>query len=162
MIHLAALLGMLAVFQTGVIPAASRPELNEHVPTGAAGYLEKNGIRGRMFNSYGLGGYLVFQLGSLQKVFIDGRADLFGDKFVLESVRMEGGREGWKETFDRHNIEFAVIYRKSPLRQLLLETGEFSETYRDTHHAVLLRKLPRFQALISAAQDTPVAVRNDD
>jgi hypothetical protein len=43
-------------------------------PAGAADFLLAHNITGRMFNTYGFGGYLIWRLWPHQRVFIDGRA----------------------------------------------------------------------------------------
>jgi hypothetical protein len=43
-------------------------------PSAAADFLLKNGITGRMFNTYEYGGYLMWRLWPQERVFIDGRA----------------------------------------------------------------------------------------
>jgi hypothetical protein len=43
-------------------------------PDGAAEFVLKNGISGKMFNTYGSGGFLIWKMWPKQQVFIDGRA----------------------------------------------------------------------------------------
>ncbi len=152
LINLAALAAIFALLQTGLVPTAPKPALEEQVPIGAVDYLQANHVTGRMFNSYGLGGYLIYRLSPEQKVFIDGRADMYGDEFLDNYRKIEHGQEVWREVIDKYPVDFAVIYRKSALRQLLVEEGSFKEVYKDEHHVILLKDQPKFRALIEEAK----------
>ena len=46
-------------------------------PVAAVQYLRQHPQPTGMFNDYSYGGYLIWQLGPQQKVFIDGRADMY-------------------------------------------------------------------------------------
>ena len=49
-------------------------------------FIEENGIRGRMFNEMGLGGYLIWRLWPGSRVFMDGRTPVYGDDLYREFV----------------------------------------------------------------------------
>ena len=53
---------------------------------GAVDYLKKNPLPGPMYNNYGFGGYLVWSRGPEQKVFIDGRGDVYERGGVLAGL----------------------------------------------------------------------------
>jgi hypothetical protein len=119
------------------------------IPAGAVNYVESNKISGNMFNDYNYGGYLIYKLTPTQKVFIDGRADLYGDKFISDYLHIYSGRAGWKEKFEAFSIDYVICDKDSALRQLLLAEGSFKEGYVDKFHSVLLRNGPKFQALLA-------------
>jgi hypothetical protein len=114
------------------------------MPVKAADFVASSGITGRMFNEYGHGGYLMYRLYPRQKVFIDGRADMYGDEFMKEYLAIIGGKPAWKEKFDRYAIDFAVLPRQVPLRQLLLAGGDFKLVYDDERYSVLVRNVAQF------------------
>lgn len=109
------------------------------LPIKATEFILKEDIKGRMFNYYDYGGYLIYQLYPAQKVFIDSRADLYGDDFLNEFIEISNGRENWAKLFDKHNIDYAVIPRDLALRQLLLARGDFKQVYEDDISSVLLK-----------------------
>ena len=121
----------------------------ERLPAAAADYVIANAIQGNMFNVYGDGGYLIYRLGPERKIFIDGRVDVYGDKFFKDYNDMYFGTAGWKEKFDRLAIDFAILDNDAPIRQLLLADGSFKEAFRDKRYSVLLRTVPRQPALLS-------------
>lgn len=115
----------------------------EHVyPVKAADFVVANGIGGRMYNEYNHGGYLIYRLAPQIKVMIDGRADVYGDELIMDYGVMSTGRQGWKEKLAAMNVDFAITNVDSPIRQLMLYTGEFREVYADSKFAVLLRNRP--------------------
>jgi len=115
----------------------------EQLPAAAADYVIAHGIVGNMFNGYGDGGYLIYRLGPQRKIFIDGRVDVYGDAFFKEYNDIYFGTDGWKQKFDRFGIDFAILDKDAPIRQLLLAEGSFREAYQDARHCVLLRSVPR-------------------
>lgn len=67
---------------------------SKRLPVQAADFVLKNDLRGKMFNVYSFGGYLIHRLYPERRVFIDGRADLYGDAFMDEYLEIEvAGRE---------------------------------------------------------------------
>jgi len=126
-----------------------KEKANEVLPVDAASFVAANGITGNMFNDYGDGGYLIYRLSPALKVFIDGRADIYGDKFLTDFLDIYTGKANWKEKFDRLSIDFAIVGKDAPIRQLLLAEGSFKEVYLDQHHSVLLRNTQKYHALLS-------------
>ncbi len=147
-VHLLVLAGMVLAALAGALRMEREGETSKFVAHGAASYLLAHDISGRMLNDYDLGGYLIYRLWPRHKVFIDGRADLYGDDFLKAYFKVDRAGEGWQKTIDGEAIDILVFARETPLRQLLLASGEFREAYSDAHHAVLLRDLPRFKALL--------------
>ncbi len=71
--------GSAALILFDIVPAAAahntfafRPAAWQ-LPEGAAFFIEAHGLRARLFNSYEDGGYLLWRLWPLDRVFIDGR-----------------------------------------------------------------------------------------
>lgn len=127
--------------------AASRQA--ERLPAGAVDYVIANRIQGNMFNMYRDGGYLIYRLGPERKVFIDGRVDVYGDQFFKDYLQMVTGAADWKQKFDRHAIDYAILDKNAPIRQLLLADGSFREVFSDKQYSVLLRTAAH-QAAVSS------------
>jgi hypothetical protein len=68
---------------------------------------------------------------------------LYGDKFILDYMRVYGGAADWQAKFDRLAVDLAVLPLDAPIRQLLLENRLFREVYRDKHYSVLQRATAR-------------------
>ena len=122
---------------------------NRLVPVKATEFIAQTGISGRMFNNYHHGGYLIQSLYPTQKVFIDGRADMYGDKFVQEYIDISSGTTEWKEKFEKYKIDYVVMARETPLVQLLKAQGNFKLVYEDELNSVLLKNDERFAKIIT-------------
>lgn len=140
-------LGLTAYYP--VYNARIENQINAILPVKAADFIKSTGINGRMFNSYNFGGYLIYRLYPEQKVFIDGRADMYGDDFVNEYVKIAKVQPGWEKAFDKYNIDYVIIGLNEPLTQLLRVRGDFRLVYADDHHAVLVRNEPRYAGIIA-------------
>lgn len=121
---------------------------NASLPVKAAEFVANAGLTGHMFNSYHFGGYLVNRLYPAQRVFIDGRADMYGDAFFKEYAKIIGVAPGWEKTFDKYQIDYVIIGRDEPLCQLLQARGDFRLVYDDEHNSVLVRNAPRYADII--------------
>lgn len=121
----------------------------ERLPAAAVDYVIANRIQGNMFNVYRDGGYLIYRLGPERKVFIDGRVDVYGDQFFKDYLHMYTGAADWKQKFGRHAIDYAILDKDAPIRQLLLADGSFREVFSDRQYSVLLRRAARQAALSS-------------
>lgn len=120
-----------------------------YMPVGAADFLVANHIRGRMFNSYQYGGYLIFRLYPAQKVFIYGWVEIYQDGFVQTHDAIQQGRSNWKMLFDRYDIDYVVCESNAALRQLLLQEGRFRLVFDDGTHSVLLKNVDKFRDVIA-------------
>lgn len=124
-------------------------KMNKTVPVKAVQFISDAGISGRGFSIYHYGGYLINQFYPEQLVFIDGRADLYGDKFIQEYLQIIEARAGWKEKLENHRIDYVIIARKSALQELLQTSADFKLVYEDEVNAVLLKNDARFASIIA-------------
>lgn len=120
-----------------------------YMPVGAADFLVANHIRGRMFNSYQYGGYLIFRLYPAQKVFIYPWVEIYQDDFVQIHDAIQQGGPNWKILFDRYDIDYVVCGSNAAMRQLLLQEGRFKLVFDDGNHSVLLKNVDKFREVIA-------------
>lgn len=123
-----------------VAPEATLAVHRQYFPVDAVRYIEENDIRGRIYNAYNWGGYLVLHFYPERLVFIDSRADVYRDEFILEYLETYYVRPGWRETLQRHDVAYALIEANGPLHILLEASGEWRVLYRD-EVAVLLERI---------------------
>ncbi len=136
---LLALALLAASFKIGTSLSNNQALQAEAFPVAAVDFIEANPPDGEMYNLYRWGGYLIWKLWPQHQVFIDGRADLYGDAFIetyLETYRL---RPGWQEPLDRFGVDWIIIDAKSPLATLLDELEEWEELYSDDVVGVLSR-----------------------
>lgn len=123
--------------------------VNMVVPVKATEFIRQTGLEGRMFNTYHYGGYLILQLYPAQRVFMDGRGDMYGDDLIKEYLEIVGGGADWQRLFDKHRVDYAIVERKAPLRQLLLCRGDYKLVYDDAAISILVKDVPRYAALVA-------------
>ncbi len=116
---------------------------------GAYDFLEREGIRGRMFNTYGIGGYLIHRGYPDRKVFIDGRNVDYGFEFMARAYAAGASAERWDELAQRHGITYAVVDYDAirdedslPYGGILDAHTEWPLVYLDDWTAVYLRRTP--------------------
>lgn len=109
-------------------------------PVDAVDFTFKQGITGNMYNLYHWGGYLIWRLYPEQKVFIDGRADVYGDAFIDEYLQAYQVREDWREPLDRYDVGFVIIDEGSSLSTVLHESPDWDRWYADEIATVFIRR----------------------
>lgn len=85
----------------------------------------------RMFHDDGTGGYLAYEYWPDRLLFVDDRAELYGER-LTEFVRVRGGAAEWREVFERDAIDEALLSVDDPLAETLTLAG-WKESYRDAN-----------------------------
>lgn len=81
-------------------------------PARAAQFIASHRISDRMLNTYEWGGYLIWKLWPLERVFIDGRAlseSLFADYAKIVENAHEPGQSSAQELLDKYGIQMIVM-----------------------------------------------------
>lgn len=112
------------------------------LPYAAAGVLGTVAAEGELFNDYAWGGYLIWRLWPAETVFIDGRADVYGEALLLDYAETVSLAPGWRERLDRHDIGRVLLPPDTPLVEALRLSDEWTVAYEDGT-AVLLVRRPR-------------------
>ena len=108
-------------------------------PRAAVDYLEKERLPGPIYNQYGWGGYLIKRLYPDYRVYIDGRADVYGDAFMHEAMRTYDGHEGWRDPLDRLAVSTVLVAPDAPLASLLRNDSEWKKVYEDRQAVIFNR-----------------------
>jgi hypothetical protein len=112
----------------------------EKFPAAAVEFLRAHGEADRLFNAYGWGGYLIWKLYPQHRVFIDGRADVYGDALVEQYLSAEGGERGWRATLDECDINAAMLAPDAPLASLLATDAGWRKVYEDKQAVIFFKK----------------------
>jgi hypothetical protein len=94
--------------------------------------------QGPVFNDYSFGGYLIYRG---IPVFIDGRADMYGDKFLqeaLDAMKLKD-RRGFLEFLERHGFGWSLLQPGTPAIALLDELPGWRRVYADDDAVVHVR-----------------------
>lgn len=102
---------------------AIRERAAKDYPVRATEYLLEHGRPGNLFNIYHWGGYL--QLAAPEyPVFIDGRADLFGDEIIYDKyLRVLDLETGWEDVLTSGDVRYLLIEPEQPLAEHLIASA---------------------------------------
>lgn len=131
-----ALAGLVAISAVRLIdPLVRRDGVN--APISALASVPED-LRGRpVFNTYSFGGYLVF---SGVPVFIDGRADMYGDAFTARYLRAARGQsKTLEEVLAKHKIDWMILKPTSSIVRVMEKRPGWTVTHRDRVAMVIVR-----------------------
>ena len=107
-------------------------------PVAAVDYLEASGLdKARGYNSYNWGGYLIWRG---IPVFVDGRADVYGDPFLLFYRETFEVHSTWQEPLNQHNVDYVLMERGTPLTAVLTASPEWNQVYEDNIAQIFVRE----------------------
>ncbi len=109
-------------------------------PKTAVDWIVKNQPEGNLFNSYGWGGYLIWRLYPQYPVYIDGRADVYGDKFIFAYMDVYRARPGWEQALDTQAVHLVLVEPESGLASALRQSSSWQVVYEDQISVVFARK----------------------
>lgn len=112
-------------------------------PVDGADFIRDNYPEARIFNLYGWGGYLINELYPEQHVFIDGRADMYGDALMEEYTRVERLEPGWRDVLTKYDVDLVIIEADSPLAAVLLEAADWRLAFSGPIESVFVREPAR-------------------
>jgi hypothetical protein len=93
----------------------------------------------RIFNQYGEGGYLAYQLsGKGDKVFIFGDAALMGDRLLYSYASVEDVRPNWDATIRNAGTDIVVFDTGTPLANVMAQSPRWTMVYRDPHNVAFV------------------------
>src|ERR1035438_3003853 len=105
----------------------------EIFPQQALALLQSRNDPGRMFVFYDWGGYVIWKVYPAYRVFVDGRADLYGDQLLQQSIQtVPNLRSGWRAILDHWQVDTVLVPPSSPLAQALLLDPNWRASFQDT------------------------------
>ncbi len=151
--------------------ALQGPLAPNKVPMGVCEFISANGIQGRMYNTYQLGGYIEWALGPGHPVFMDGRY-LFHPLLVTHmklDLHLAQNLEGspWKNLLTLAGVDHAILDYTPPAfpsqgrtpfplawQNLVFPRAEWALVYWDDAGLLLLKRTPAFAPLIKKYEYT--------
>lgn len=112
-------------------------------PANAVAFLQSHPPVGRLFNHYDWGGYLIWRLYPATLVFIDGRADLYGEQLLQQFADTYQLKGNWHQTLDDWGIESVIVPPDSAVATGLHVAPGWKVAYEDSQAVVFtLRSHP--------------------
>jgi len=126
----------LAVLGIGISVARTSPpaqalEIARVLPAGAVEWMDASDPGERLFNRYEWGGY-IGQHRPHELVFMDGRADVYGDELLQMYVGIIGLRSDPQAELDRWGIDHVVFPPATPLADWLDASPRWERVYEDS------------------------------
>jgi hypothetical protein len=123
------------------------------LPLAAIAFVDRNGLRDRMYNDFEIGSYLLFEPEGgypRHRVFVDPRLPAY----PLEMHRLLGrgdlSRDEWNAAMERYGVESALLaYADVNRRVAWWDPERWALVFRAQDARVFVRRLPRYRALIA-------------
>jgi hypothetical protein len=140
-------LGLLVAVPLGVATlrlhrsVVNQPSAEAKVyPVAAVEFMRSQKLPQPLFNDYGWGGYLIWKLYPDYRVYIDGRADVYGDAFMEEFLSAQSGQIGWRGPLEKYGIRTVLIKPDVALASLLREDAAWQNVFEDRQAVIFVRK----------------------
>jgi hypothetical protein len=133
------LMAGFALVRWGVLARGQATAEAQQFPERAVEALRSRASGGAVFAYYDWGGYTIYKLYPEYRVFIDGRADLYGDDLLQQFQTAVQFRTGWREVLDRWGVGAVLLPRRAALAQALVLDPNWHLAYGDAQAALLLR-----------------------
>jgi len=128
--HLAQVIERQPQVQAGEFPERAVAFLMAHPPSGA------------IFNHYDWGGYLIWNLYPSTRVFLDGRADLYGEHLFREFADAYQLQGSWRQILQNWKVQTVIVPTTSPLATGLRDDAGWKITYQDNQAIILTASPP--------------------
>ncbi len=137
------LIGVLLVAGVGLalaraMPASQHDEIAREFPVDAVAWLQTHDAGARVFNKYEWGGYLGLELPN-QPIFIDGRADVYGDAIIRDYVRIIGLGDP-APVLERYHVDHVLYPPDTQLSAWLATSGRWELAYQDANATIWTRR----------------------
>ncbi len=118
-------------------PDFPKTPVNEKtLPVHLADFIAEKEIKGPLFNLYNEGGYLIWRFWPEEKVFIDGRSEVYGGAPISDLFRIVGRLKDWQKLVDeKYGINYFILpYYPESLARDTAALAE--ELYKNNFHLV--------------------------
>jgi hypothetical protein len=120
------------------------------LPLGALAFVEKHGLRERMYNDFETGSYLVFEGYPRHRVFVDPRLPAYPEAFHALLGRFDLTRAEWDAAMRGLGVQSALLtYAGVNRRVSWWDPDQWALVYRQDDARVFVRRLPGWRALIA-------------
>jgi len=134
----AVLIVVLSLAVMGNLFLISQPKrVDENYPVAAVQWMQVHQPEGRLFNSYNWGGYLLWTLPETP-VFIDGRADLYGDDLLNQWHAVVNADKNALSLLDQWDVKVVLLEPDWPIVEVLKGNG-WKVEFEDEQAVILVR-----------------------
>lgn len=126
-----------------------RHQFDESVkPVYAVEFLKTHQLQGNMFNEYDFGSYMIYSAYPQYKVFMDGRAEMYGPERFKDYYRIQKIRPGWEKVLEKYDANFIIIKSDSTLSKFLLANHNWKLIYSDNVADIFVKNTAQNKSVI--------------
>lgn len=129
----------LCLVRVGQVSSRQAADEAKNFPVAAVEFMRENRVPQPVFNEYGWGGYMIWKLRPDYRVYIDGRADVYGDAFMEEFLNARGGVAAWRAPLEREGVRTVAVVPDSPLASLLRQEKGWNKVFEDKQAVIFVR-----------------------
>jgi hypothetical protein len=111
----------------------------ENFPQTAVDWLQVHAPAGKLFNSYNWGGYLIWRLYPQYRVYIDGRADVYGDAFIFNYMSIYNAEPDWQTKLNDQGIQTVLVETNAPLANALRLSPDWRVSFTDKASTIFMK-----------------------
>jgi len=108
-------------------------------PKAAVEFINQRNLTQPIFNEYHWGGYVIWRLYPRYRVFMDGRADVYGDQLIEEFFRIHDGAADWRRLLDRYRVQSVLVAPNTAIASLLREDDGWRKVFEDPQAVIFTR-----------------------
>ena len=110
-------------------------------PVAAVEYLNSHSVPGPMYNTYDFGGYLVLARGPDNKVFMDGRSELYEPGGVLaDYLEIANVKPGALSVLQKYGFQSCLLQHDEALATVLAALPNWKKVYEDSTSILFVRR----------------------
>ena len=132
---------------------------HKRFPVAAVEFLKREPISGNMFNSDEFGDYLIFAAWPRYRVFIDGRSDMYRERFINSYYTIANALPGWTAELAKYDISWVIFDTESPLTAALQGQNDWQLIYSDRIATIFVKKSQAHAALLTKYAGVSLARR---
>ena len=125
------------VFRVRHVVSSQAETEAQHFPMAAAAFLEQQHLPGPMMNHYNWGGYFIWKMYPQYRVFMDGRADVYGDALMTDFSDCYYLTDNWRKSLQNWAIRTVVLPPDAPLVTALQSSPQWKRVYADSEAVIL-------------------------
>jgi hypothetical protein len=112
-----------------------------------------------VFNDDEFGDYMIYAAWPTYRVFMDGRSDMYGEKFGRDYLRIANVAPGWKQTLKKYNVSWVIFNTDSALIAALEDQPDWQSVYSDPVATIFVKNEPKPLELLAKHRDGSVISR---
>jgi len=107
----------------------------------ASEYIIKNYPDKKIYNSYSLGGQILYFSKGKIKVFVDGRANTaYNDDIIKSFMTLDQGLPGWEKEISKYNFDLIIANSNERIIQLIKLKGGWEQVYNEKGIIIMIKK----------------------